>query len=223
MTRKLTFLILTLFALGMTACGGASNATGTGSAPMDDPSAMTLSASMELVLGSFRLEGTDQAITAEQAADLLPLWQVYQGLTESDTAAQAEIDALLEQIQEAMTDEQMSAIQAMQLTREDMRAIMEERGVTMGGGPGAGNTGNTGNGGNQGGGGFAPPDGGIPAGGMPGGGPGMQPGQGPGGQTLSPEQIATAQAARGQGGGFNRVPPALLEALIQFLEEKADS
>jgi predicted outer membrane protein len=220
MTRKLTFLILILFALGMTACGSASNATTTGSAPMDDPSAMELPASMELVLGSFELEGSDQAITAAQAAELLPLWQVYKSLSESDSAAQAEIEALLEQIQETMTPEQMSAIEAMQLTREDMRAIMEEQGITMGGGPGAGNAGNTDN---QGGGGFAPPDGGMLPGGMPGGGPGMQPGQGPGGQTLSPEQIATAQAARAQGGGFDRVPPALLEAFIQFLEERAGS
>ncbi|MFZ5818340.1 MAG: hypothetical protein ACOYYJ_00425 [Chloroflexota bacterium] len=220
MIRKLTILLVILSALGMTACGGASTPTGTGSAPMDDPSAMELPASMELVLGSFELEGTDQAITAEQAANLLPLWQVYQSLGESDSAAQAEIDALLEQIQETMTPEQMSAIQALQLTREDMRAIMEEQGMAMGGGPDAGNTGNTDN---RGGGGFGPPDGGMPPSGMPGGGPGMQPGQGTGGQTLSPEQIATAQAARAQGGGFNRVPPALLESLIQFLEEKAGS
>jgi len=220
MIRKWTILLVILSALGMTACGSASNATGTGSAPMDDPSAMKLPASMELVLGSFELEGSDQAITPEQAADLLPLWQVYQSLGESDSAAQAEIEALLEQIQETMTPEQMSAIQAMQLTREDMRAIMEEQGITMGGGPGAGDTGNTDN---QGGGGFAPPDGGMPPGGMPGGGPGTQPGQGPGGQTLSPEQIATAQAIRAQGGGFDRIPTPLLEAFIQFLQEKAGS
>lgn len=218
MSRKRILFILILFALGMTACGGASNATASGSAPSSDAAATTLSTPMKLVLGSFRLEGTEQAITSEQAADLLPLWRVYQSLSESDTAAQVELDALLEQIQETMTAEQMSAIQAMQLTREDMRAIMEERGLAMGGSPGASNTGNNGNGGVQGGGGFAPPDGG-----MPGGVPGMQPGQGPGGQTLSPEQIATAQAARGQGGGFDRVPPALLKALIQFLEEKAAS
>ncbi len=220
MTRKLTLSILILFMLGMTACGGASNTTATGSAPSSDPAAIELPVATELVLGSFELEGSEQAITPEQAADLLPLWQVYQSLTESDSAAQAEIEALLEQIQETMTPEQMSAIEAMQLTREDMGAIMEELGVAMGGGR---NTGNTGNTGNQGQGGFAPPDGGMSPGGMPGGSPGMQPGQGPGGQTLSPEQIATAQAARAQGGGFNRVPPALLEAFIQFLEEKTGS
>ncbi len=212
MTRKTTlFISLILLALGMTACGGASNAAGNGSAPMGASSATELSASMKLVLGSFKLEDTDQAITAEQAADLLPLWQVYGSLTDSDTAAQAEIDALIEQIQETMTPEQMNAIEAMQLTRADMRTIMQERGIMMGGGAGAGNTGN---GNTQGGGGFAPPDGGMPGG---------EPGQGFGGQTLSPEQIATAQAARGQGGVFDRVPPALLETLIHFLKEKAGS
>jgi hypothetical protein len=112
-----------------------------------------------------------------------------------------------------MTPEQVDAIEAMQLTREDMSAIMEEQGIAMSGRPGAGNTDS------QGGGGFTPPEGGMPPGDMPGGAPAM----GPGGQTLNPEQLATAQAARAQGGGFNRVPPALLEAFIKFLEERAGS
>lgn len=220
MNKKLTILLLALLALWMTACGSTASATSTGPAPMGDPSAMELPATMQILLGSYQLEGSEQAITAAQAAELLPLWQVYKSLSESDSAAQAEIEALLEQIQETMTPEQMIAIEAMQLTREDMGAIMEELGVAMGGGR---NTGNTS--GNQGQGGFTPPDGGMPPGEMPGGGPGMSPGgQGLGGQTtLSPEQSATAQAARAQGGGFNRLPPALLETYIKFLEKKAGS
>ena len=54
---------------------------------------------MEMVVGTFKLEGTDNAVTADQAAKLLPLWQVYKDLSASTSAAQEEVDALAEQIQ----------------------------------------------------------------------------------------------------------------------------
>jgi len=213
MIKKLMILPMVLLAVWMPACGSASTATDAADPTSDSPT-MELPVTMQIILGSYRLEGSQQAITAEQAANLLPLWQVYNDLSESDAAAQAEIDALLEQIQESMTPEQMSAIEALQLTREDMGVIMQEQGIGMGGGRGADNTESQRNGG-----GFAPPDGGMMS-----GDPGMGPGQGPGGQTnLTQEQLATAQAARTQGGGFNRIPTPLLEAYIQFLEKKAGS
>jgi len=40
---------------------------------------------------------------------------------------------------------------------------------------------------------------------------------------LSPQQIATFQARRSQNGGserFNRIPPALYDALIKLLQSK---
>ena len=47
-----------------------------------------------------------------------------------------------------------------------------------------------------------------------------------GGQGISPEQIATAQARRAQNGGggnfrFNSTPSQLIEALIKLLQERA--
>jgi len=68
-------------------------------------------------------------VTAVQAAKLLPLWQVYSGLLTSDTAAQTEIDALIEQIQDTMTAEQIKAINAMDLTQQDVLAVMQEQGA----------------------------------------------------------------------------------------------
>ena len=73
-------------------------------------------------------------MTAEQAAELLPLWQTMQVLSDSDTAADQEKEALITQIQETMTAEQMQAITDMNLTRQDMFAIMQEQGMAMGGG-----------------------------------------------------------------------------------------
>lgn len=88
----------------------------------------------QLALGTFQLEGTENAVTPEQAKTLLPLWQALQG----GVTAQAEINAVLKQIESAMTQEQLQAIAAMQLTQEDLRAWMEEQGMQMPGGPGEG-------------------------------------------------------------------------------------
>jgi hypothetical protein len=128
-----------------------------------------------------------------------------------------------------MTDEQMRAITAMNLTRADMMSIMQEQGLAMG--PTGGQNGNTQNGNassnsgrNFGAGGGEMPAGGMPPqGGVPGGAPSGGGGFGGGqGQNLSPEQIATAQAAR-QAAGGNMIPPMLINALVEYLEEKTGS
>jgi hypothetical protein len=218
--KKLTIL-LTILALTLTACG-ASTSSETATTSQTDPAARTLSGVSLLAIGTLKLKDTDQAVTAKQAADLLPLWQVYQSLSTSDNAAQEEIDALVKQIEDAMTADQMSAINDLGLTPQDMFAVMQELGIEMGN-RSSGSSGNS-NGSTDRGGGFGPPGGGPPPdGGMPGG------GQGGSGQGLSQSQIATAQASRGAsggapGGGYgNRIPSALLEAVIKYLQELAGS
>jgi hypothetical protein len=215
--KKFTFTILTILLLTLTACSTANGvglASGTqGAAPAGD-----LPMTTQLILGTFRLEGTENDVSAEQAAELLPLWQTVQILVESDTAAQQETEALTAQIQETMTAEQMQAITDMDLAREDMMSIMQEHGLAMGGGN---NNSQSGNSSNNSGGGFGPAGGMSPPderGPLPGGGPGM----GPGGQgsNLSPDQIATAQALR-QERSESFIPPMLIEALIEYLHEKA--
>lgn len=227
MKKHILLFVIFLLVISLSACGATSNETQAGSSPMGDPSDGTLPEVTQIVIGTFKLEGTEQAVTAEQAADLLPLWHVYQSLSTSDTAAQEEIDALIKQIQETMTPEQMQAIADMKLDQEDVFALMQEQGISMGG-EGSQNLDPeqmaTLQASRNSGGGFTPPGGGPPGGIPGGGGGGGFPGGGQGGQSLNPDQIATAQAARGtRGGGFNRVPPPLLNALIQFLEEKAGS
>jgi len=171
----------------------------------------------KLLFGSFMLEDTDLAITPDQAEEMLPLWQLTKTLVESDTAAEAEIDAVTESIQDAMTDEQMAYIEELQFEPEQFRQIMEDLGIGFGFRGGEGDTG----------------DG--PAEGFPGGFGGV-PGQGPGGgqgrgqgfggfQDLSPEQQATAQAMREERGGGGRGlfgNPALIDALIKLLEGKIE-
>ena len=235
MFKKIIIPFIILIALNLAACG--SNAANDPSLAMTtgETAGGTLPPLVQITIGVFKLENTAQAVTAEQAAELLPLWQVYQSMSTSDNAAQEELEALVEQLQDSMTSEQMNAISDMKLTQEDLFAVMQEQGLAPGGGQGlsaeqiatAQAGGGSGGGftppdgggfGSPGGGGFAPPDG---AGGFPGG-----TGQGTGGQNLNPEQIATARAERsaGAGGGmFNRVPPMLVEAVIKLLETKAGS
>lgn len=220
--KKITLTIFVFLILTLSACG-ISNAANPVSGPQSDPAAGALPEATQLIIGTLKLEDTNQSVTAEQAAELLPLWQTMLVLSESDTAAQQETEALVTQIQETMTAEQRQAITDMNLTREDMMSIMQEQGLAMGGGPAGGQNTNP-QGGDPNGGGFGPggfPDGAPPQGGFPGGGPG---GGGPGGgggqgSDLTPDQIATAQASRQQGGG-SLVPPILINAVIEYLQEK---
>ena len=213
MMNRSTLLLLLIFTLLITACGAsAPNAAGPASGVSGDPAVGELSPSIQVAIGTLRLDETENAVTAEQAQELLPLWQTMQVLSESATAAQQEIDALAEQIQETMTAEQRQAITDMNLTREDMMSVLQEQGLASGGVPAGGNQ--------NGGGGFGPggfPGGVPPQGEFPGGGPGGGGGQGSG---LTPDQIATAQASRQQTGG-SLIPPILINALIEYLQEKA--
>jgi hypothetical protein len=142
--KKITIIFLTLLALTLSACSSAATATPTGFTGQGDPGTGTLPPSMELLIGTLKLDGTAQAITTEQAKALLPLWQVYQDLSSSDNAAQAEIDALMEQIQGTLTSEQMQAITDMKLTRQEMFTSMQELGITTGRQPGTSGGGNNG-------------------------------------------------------------------------------
>jgi hypothetical protein len=85
-----------------------------------------------LLVGTLKLDNTDQAVSADEAAKLLPLWQAYRSLSSSQTAAEAEVDALLNQIQTTMTTEQVQKIKGMNLTDTDMMDLMQSMGGGMG-------------------------------------------------------------------------------------------
>ena len=227
--KKLIVLTLSLLLLGvLVACSAASSATGTQAASAGTPSAdgtpgpggFQMSTLTKLLLGTFRLEGTAQAVTAQQAQALVPLWQAVNSLSRSDTAAEAEMTALEQQIQGTFTAEQLSAIEALNLSPADLQSVMADQGIAFGNAanstPQAGGTSS----------GPFPGGGGFPDGGPGGDGGGFAVG-GPGGggfnpQDLSPEQQATLQAggagraARGAG-----VPAPLVDALIKLLQARA--
>lgn len=220
---KKTFLLtLLIFALTLTACSGTASASQASSTQ----ESASLPAATELIVGTLKLEGTDQAVSADQAKELLMLWQVYQELSNNDTAAQAEFDGLIDQIQGTMTAAQMQAIVAMKLTQSDVFALVQEKGISVG----QSQQSNIDSGSSssiQSGGGFAPSSGGMPGGappdaGIAGGGP---PDGGMAGMVGAGSTTSTGQTqSTGTGSSAGRsagVPSALVDALIQVLEQKA--
>ena len=230
-TKKFVFPLAALtviLAVMLAACGAkvSANTTtgGSGAAPANGtPAARNLTQPLpeieQLLIGTLKLEGTSNAVDAKTAAALIPLWQAYAQLTSSNTAAQAEIDAVVSQIQQTMTPQQVQAITSMKLTRQDLFTAMSTLGLTNGGANGTPGFSRTPRAGGGGGGGFFPGgDGG--AGGPPGGGGGFPGGGGTGTNGAArPTPNATQQALRAQ--YANRIPAALMNALISYLQKTA--
>jgi len=165
-----------------------------------------LSVRMQLVVGSLLLEETELALDAEMAEKLLPYWKMYKVLAESDTKAPEEMDAVIDQIQETMTVDQLSYIADLQITQEIMMILVGDLGINEK----------------------------IITEGMKGAGTGVDrpegfvPGSGRGADkdvNIDPELMATKQAAREVAGDgmMSRMTIPLVEELISLLEEKAGS
>jgi hypothetical protein len=191
-----------------------------------DPAKMPVE--QKLGIGILKLEGTPQAITAQQAKDLLPLWKAVKTMSASSNTSPEEITALYKQIEETLTPDQIQAIQKTTWTQEELRATMQQYGIqfaqgfgrnatpdpsaratriaqfqAQGGNGGTGRTGGTGGVFNGGPGGF-------------GGGAGF------GGQESANAQRTPVpgqnRRAGGFGGGFNNL---FADAVIKFLSQKA--
>jgi hypothetical protein len=198
---------------GTTSAGGAG-AGGGGAGSTNQPLPLV----GQLLVGTFKLEGTANAVDAQEAVQLLPLWQAYSQLLTSNTTAQAEVDAVVSQIQSTMTPQQFQAITAMKLTRQDEFTLMGSLGLGFRGTgtPGFSGTPRAGGGGGGGGGGFAGGGGFGGGGGFTGGG-----GFGGGAGGFNPTQLATLRAQRTRTAGFGGVPTPLLRELISTLQKKA--
>lgn len=222
--KKLSIIAVLVLIFGLAACSNlklpwaqSSNnpnqqnqAANFGNMPVED----------KLAVGTLRLEGTDKAVTPEQAKALLPLWRAAKSMSTSDTASTDEINALYKQIQETMSVEQVQSIKDMNLSQEDIQALMQQYGIQGSqGGPtpnatqraqGSSNFGGAAGGGPGGGPGDMPPD--------AGGGPGGFPGGASGGQQNALGTPQAGQAGRRAQQGMNTM---FLDALIKLLEVRA--
>ncbi len=215
-----SILALTLSACGTAAASGQSNSTGgspgtyagasnsAGSAPINGTPTDGLTA-LQLAAGILKLDGTSNAITAQEAAKLLPLWQSLQQTESSATpsggfgtpgarpnaAMMQQVSAQFAAIQSAMTPEQIQAITAMNLSRQDIFAAFQQAGIAVAG-PGVGFGGFQSNGGT-----FTPPARGTPGAFGNGGTP----------------------RAGGRQGFSDFLPPSVVNGIVQFLQKKAGS
>ena len=124
--------LMGMLVLSLAACGGQDTEADAvaGTTGLVDSYEDALTIKNQLLLGTLRLEDTDQAITSEQTKALLPLWQGYAALTASGTAATEEIESVQNQIVEAMTGEQVAAIVDMRLTNALLQEFYVEAGLT---------------------------------------------------------------------------------------------
>jgi hypothetical protein len=209
--KHIRLSILMIAGILLTACSSSSTGAPIGSTSNELP------VETQLAVGTLKLNGTAQDITSEQAKELVVYWQVYKELSQSQTAAQAEVDGLTAQIQETMSDDQMQAITNMNLTQQDVLASMQ--GVTVASSSSGNSTVSVPSGSANGGmpageppadGGGAPPDGGIPA--------------DMGGAASTSASSAASQTQSSQAGTSSTVitgvPSALVEAVIQSLQQK---
>ena len=245
MNKKVLFVIVVVLVLSISACAGstpADNDAGLGASAqnevnpssgitggsIDEEFQNNLPISVQLGLGTLLLEDTELAVDPAQAAELLPLWKAARSLSESETVAEAELQAVFNQIEDAMTPEQVAFIEDMQFDQEKMAQLAEDLDLPFGFGRGEGfanltpeqqataqvarESGQFG------------PGGGFPGGGFPGGG---NPGQGPGGQgfgggNLTPEQQATIEARRAERGDVGtRFGLFFVDPLIELLESRS--
>lgn len=196
--NKITLISITLLALILTACGA--------QATQAAPTQSELNTESKLILGTLKLEGTEQAVTAEQATELVIYWQVYQEISQSDTAAQEEVDGLLKQIEGTMSTEQMQAIETLGLTQRDVMTLMQEKGLMAAMPARSDSSDST----SSSGGGFTPPDGGMPMG--AGGPPDMGVGPMMGGTSSTDSSSSSAIST-----GTNSTS-LLIDALIEYLQ-----
>ena len=216
--KKVKFLgVIVSLTLILAACGGTNGSAINEATMLNEDYPDTLPIQTQLTVGTLKLEETSLAVDSEQAAELLTLWQAIRSLSSSDITAEGEIEAIVNQILETMSSEQVNAIAAMELTQEGIFELTQEFGIARGGdltteGDPRGSA----------------PDGAFPgSGGGPGGGLGGGPGGGGFGEfegELDPEQIATLQAERAekQSSG-DRFSMFLINPLIQMLEERSQS
>lgn len=201
-----------------------------------------VSVDMQLLLGLFKLNGTDLAITLEQASALLPLWKNYLALNQTsmptgtapeqgqpladatpqaptiptvDANTRSQLDNIIQQVQDLLTPAQIQTIADLQITQETAMTIQQEVGISMGGqGQSSGNIGQ-------------PPTGSQPPQGTPPtGGTDSQPPALPEGSTSTDGNAPTGgqppAMPNGQGGGIpggGQIMPQMIEALTQYLEK----
>jgi uncharacterized membrane protein YgcG len=135
MKKSLVLIVIALLVLSLNvACSGALVSSSNTNQPAANAGEETktvtvtnqvqLSERDKLIVGTFALEDTENAFTAEQAKTYLVFWKVLKNLETSDTASQVEIKALLDQILDTMTAQQQEFIATTTYTAEKYQTLL---------------------------------------------------------------------------------------------------
>jgi len=123
--RRSLWLLALVAVTSLLMLAGFGSSGSTAKIAAEDP----ITVALKLALGTLHLEGTDQAVDATTAAQLLPLWQLMDELSKSSAASPAEITAVIEQIESTMISSQLKTIEAMNLTESDVAKTSQGSGV----------------------------------------------------------------------------------------------
>ena len=108
---------------------GGGNVPGNGGNGGNNP--LPLNDETKLAIGIFKLEGTSNAVTSAEAKTLLPLWEQAQTLNAGGSAAQTDLQTVYDKILGALTADQASAIDGMNLTQADVQTMMQQLGIQI--------------------------------------------------------------------------------------------
>ena len=228
---KKAFLLgaLCTLALVLTACASSNDpggATASGGNSFRSGASRALAPEAKLALGTIKLEGTPQAVDAQTAAKLIPLWQLMVQLQSSSSTAPQEVTAVMDQIQATMSRAQLNTINGMTFTSEDVFSLLQSQAQASNGSSGTrGSGGNGFSGRNRGGGGFffAGP-GGAPGGGFGGGfgGGGVRNGNAGANGSGNSTQLTPAEQAQAAQARENGISTLVEGQLIRLLETKVN-
>ena len=215
MKRVFAVSLALVLVLALGACSGAG-ATGSGTdvgVVLNEDYEDALPVLAQLLVGTIKLDEAGLAVEADVASQLIPLWEMARTLSSSDTAAEAEVEAITGQIQRALRPEQLQSISEMELTRDELWAIMGEQGIEQ-----AGRGQNMSADERA----TALAERGVDPNIMAGtGGPGGGQGRGGLGENLNPEEMARLAEKSGGQVGVG-IPAQLFDAVIELLESKAE-
>ncbi len=190
--------------------GGGPVPSGENAQGQGEPQEVSLPIESKVGIGILKLEDTDLAVDSAKAEELLPLFKALKVLSTDNNTAVDEITALNTQIKNTMTAEQLTAIEDMGFTMQDIRTMMSSYGLTATAGTSSSSSSSNGDR-NFGGGG----PGGMPGGGMMGG---VMSGNTSNSTTqATPNAAAAMTTSRKTAGGYNLT---FVDPIIKLLQSK---
>lgn len=131
--KKLSLLIPFLLISLLAACAPAAPAvpTSLASQTLSIEYADAANLRSQLAFGTLQLAGTANAVSADQAKTLIPLWQAVISMSGDTTTASEELTAVQDQITAALSADQLQAIAAMQITNARLNEFYAKYGLTL--------------------------------------------------------------------------------------------